>query len=89
MENTVVSGNGDCMEIDMKPRDKFRLKKNRIRKQKLKEKFVKKTEKFINEFEKVERSIKTVFSSNVCVKEIALIFGMSPGAPKEVIIFIF
>jgi len=84
MENTVVSGNGDCMEIDMKPRDKLRLKKNRIRKQKLKEKFVKKTEKFINEFEKVERSIKTVFSSNVCVKEIALIFGMSPGAPKEV-----
>ena len=64
----VVSGNGDCMEIDMKPRDKLRLKKNRIRKQKLKEKFVKKTEKFINEFEKVEHSIKTVFSSNVCVK---------------------
>ena len=68
MENTVVSGNGDGMEIDMKPRDKLRLKKNRIRKQKLKEKFVKKTEKFINEFEKVEQSIKTVFSSNVCVK---------------------
>ena len=68
MENTVVYGNGDCMEIDMKTSDKLRLKKNRIRKQKLKEKFVKKTEKFINEFEKVERSIKTVFSSNVYVK---------------------
>ena len=72
------------MEIEMKPRDRFRLKKSRIRKQKLKEKFVKKTEKFINEFDRVERSIKNVFTSNFQVKEIALVFGMSPGAPKEV-----
>ena len=72
------------MEIEMKPRDRFRLKKSRIRKQKLKEKFVKKTEKFINEFDRVERSIKNVFTSNFQVKEIALVFGMSPGTPKEV-----
>ena len=74
----------ELMELDMKPRDRLRLKKTKIRKQKLREKFLKKTEKFMNEFEKIERPIKNIFTANFHVKQVALVFGMSPGAPKEV-----
>ena len=82
-ENEMPETN-ELMELDMKPRDRLRLKKTKIRKQKLREKFLKKTEKFMNEFEKIERPIKNIFTANFHVKQVALVFGMSPGAPKEV-----
>ena len=44
--------NNELMELDMKPRDRLRLKKTKIRKQKLREKFLKKTEKFMNDFKR-------------------------------------
>ena len=64
-------------------RDLIKLRKLRLRKEKLREKFVKRAEKFMSDFEQVQTSLKENLENNE-VDQVALAFGVSPTTPKEV-----
>ena len=65
------------------PREVIRLRKVFTRKQKFKEKFIKKTQKFMENFQNVENLLKIVING-FDVQEISLSFGISAQCPKEV-----
>merc|ERR1712223_798898 len=65
------------------PREVIRLRKVFTRKQKCKEKFIKKTQKFMENFQNVENLLKIVING-FDVQEISLSFGISAQCPKEV-----
>ena len=65
------------------PREVNRLRKVFARKQKIREKFIKKTQKFMDNFQNVENLLKIVING-FDVQEISLSFGISSQCPKEV-----
>ena len=65
------------------PREVNRLRKVFTRKQKFKERFIKKTQKFMENFQNVENLLKVVING-FDVQEISLSFGISAQCPKEV-----
>ena len=71
------------LDENAKPRDVRKLKKDFARKKNLRGKFEKKTQKFLEEFEKIECLIKQLIL-NFDVQELALSFGISCTSPKEV-----
>ena len=70
-------------------RDQIRQRNANIRKQKLRNKFIKLAEKFLNQYEIFEKLVHEVLienSSQQEVREIAFTLGLTSGAPKEVYI---
>lgn len=66
-------------------RQLVRERKDKIRRDKLKEKLIKRAQKALQAYEKVEVCIKNaVLQSENAVSHLAIIFGISPLAPKEV-----
>ena len=65
------------------PREVNRLRKVFARKQKIREKFIKKTQNFMDNFQNVENLLKVVING-FDVQEISLSFGISSQCPKEV-----
>ena len=65
------------------PREVNRLRKVFARKQKVREKFIKKTQKFMENFQNVENLLKIVING-FDVQEISFSFGISSQCPKEV-----
>ena len=66
-------------------RDRIRQRNAKIRKHKLRSKFIKVSEKFLARYEMFEKLVSEVIRDNV-VKEVAFTFGMTSGAPKEIYI---
>ena len=70
-------------------RIRMRQRNAKIRKQKLRSKFVKLSEKFLSQYEILEKLVSEVLledSNQQEVKEIAFTLGLTSGAPKEVYI---